>query len=56
MNKKNKSKRIKSMQVKAAVNEQQEKSNSLIFGGIIIALTSIGLLIFVLSEKVFYLG
>ncbi len=32
-----------------------EQNNSLIFGGVILALSSIGLLIFVLSEKVFHL-
>ena len=35
---------------------ETEKSNSLIFGGIILAITSIGFLIFVLSEKIFHLG
>tara|TARA_Y100001968_G_scaffold39392_1_gene30000 strand:- start:456 stop:629 length:174 start_codon:yes stop_codon:yes gene_type:complete len=39
------------------VEEQQvEKSNTLILAGVIIAICSIGLLIFVLSEKVFYLS
>ena len=33
-----------------------EKSNTLIFGGILLAMSSIGLLIFVLSEKVFQLS
>ena len=32
-----------------------EQTNSLIFGGVILAMSSIGLLIFVLSEKVFHL-
>ncbi len=32
-----------------------EKNNSLIFGGVILAMSSIVLLIFVLSEKVFHL-
>ena len=32
-----------------------EQNNSLIFGGVILAMSSIGLLIFVLSEKVFHL-
>ncbi len=32
---------------------QLEKNNILIIGGVIVAITSIGLLIFVLSEKVF---
>tara|TARA_B100000579_G_C22136221_1_gene534338 strand:- start:248 stop:403 length:156 start_codon:yes stop_codon:yes gene_type:complete len=36
--------------------KEPEKRNSLIFGGIILAITSIGFLIFVLSEKIFHLG
>jgi len=44
-------------QIKQTVVGQQnfEKSNTLIFGGVILAMSSIGLLIFVLSEKVFHL-
>ncbi len=37
-------------------NQQPEKSNALIFGGILLAMSSIGLLIFVLSDKVFHLS
>ena len=33
-----------------------EKNNILIFGGVILSMSSIGLLIFVLSEKVFHLS
>ncbi|WP_219045971.1 hypothetical protein [Prochlorococcus marinus] len=36
--------------------EQPEKNNTLIFGGILLAMSSIGLLIFVLSDKVFHLS
>ena len=36
--------------------QQPEKSNTLIFGGILLAISSIGLLIFVLSDKVFHLS
>ena len=35
---------------------QPETSNTLIFGGILLAMSSIGLLIFVLSVKVFHLS
>tara|TARA_Y100001968_G_scaffold230386_1_gene213229 strand:- start:100 stop:282 length:183 start_codon:yes stop_codon:yes gene_type:complete len=39
------------------VKEQQpEKNNTLIFGGVLLAMSSIGLLIFVLSEKIFNLS
>ena len=38
------------------VEQQLEKSNTLIFGGILLAVSSIVLLIFVLSDKVFHLG
>ena len=36
--------------------KQSENSKTLIFGGVLLALSSIGLLIFVLSEKVFHLN
>ena len=43
--------------VKEVLEQQQtEKSNTLIFGGILLAMSSIGLLIFVLSDKVFHLS
>ena len=35
--------------------QQSERNNTLIFGGLLIAMTSIGLLIFVLSDKLFHL-
>ena len=35
---------------------QPEKDDTLIFWGVVIAMISIGLLIFVLSEKVFHLS
>ena len=57
MNKKNKSKKTKVKNVQKVVEQQQpEKSNTLIFGGILLAMSSIGLLIFVLSNKVFHLS
>ena len=36
--------------------QQPEKSNTLIFGGILVAMSSVGLLIFILSDKVFHLS
>ena len=57
MSKKIKSKKIKSSQFQTVVGEYHpEKSNTLIFVGVIISMSSIGLLIFVLSEKVFHLS
>ena len=38
---------------KVAKEQQTDKRNTLIFGGLILAMSSIGLLVFVLSEKVF---
>ncbi len=54
-NKKSKKTNIKNVQ-KVLEEQQPEKNNALIFGGILLALTSIGLLIFVLSDKVFHLN
>tara|TARA_Y100001968_G_C19043488_1_gene565681 strand:- start:28 stop:201 length:174 start_codon:yes stop_codon:yes gene_type:complete len=55
MIKKKKSKRTDSQKVQKYSEEQQlEKSKNLIFGGVLLAISSIGLLIFVLSEKVFH--
>jgi len=34
-------------------DQQSDKSNTLVFGGLLLAISSIGLLIFVISEKVF---
>ena len=54
MSKKKKSKTTNLNQVQKVLEEKQtEKSNTLVFGGVLIAMTSIGMLIFVLSEKVF---
>ena len=55
----NKKKAIKThpQLIKKVPEEQQlGKSNTLIFGGVFLAMSSIGLLIFVLSEKVFHLN
>ena len=41
---------------KVTKEQQSEKSNTLIFGSLILAMSSIGLLVFVLSEKVFHLN
>ena len=57
MSKTKKSKKTKAKNVQKVVEQQQpEKSNTLIFGGILLAMSSIGLLIFVLSDKVFHLS
>ena len=56
MSNKKKAKRTNLQLVQKVVKEQQsEKSNILIFGGVLLAMSSIGLLIFVLSEKIFHL-
>ena len=52
-----KKKKTNDQLIKKIVEEQQyEKSNYLIICGVLLALTSIGLLIFVLSEKIFHLS
>ena len=57
MNKKKRAKNTNFQKVKKVVERQYpEKSNTLIFGGVLLAMSSIGLLIFVLSEKVFHLS
>ena len=57
MIKKKNSKKINVKNVQKVVDQQQpEKSNTLIFGGIILSMSSIGFLIFVLSDKVFHLS
>ena len=57
MGKKKKSKKINVKNVQKVLEQQQpEKNNTLIFGGILLAISSIGLLIFVLSDKVFNLS
>ena len=57
MSKKKKSKKTNFNNVQKVLEPQQpEKNNTLIFGGILLAISSIGLLIFVLSDKVFNLS
>ena len=57
MSKKKKTKKINTKNVQTGLEEvQYEKSNTLIFGGILLAMSSIGLLIFVLSNKIFHLN
>ena len=57
MSKKKKSKKTNFKDVQKVLEQQQpEKNNTLIFGGILLAISSVGLLIFVLSEKVFNLS
>ena len=54
---KKKAKRRNLQPVKKGADEQELKtSNTLVFGGVLVAMISIGLLIFVLSEKVFRLS
>ena len=60
MSKKKKAKKTTPLKVqkiqKVLEQQQPEKNNTLIFGGILLAMSSIGLLIFVLSDKVFHLS
>ena len=57
MSNKNKAKKTNLQPVQNIFEEQQpEKNNSLIFGGILLTISSIGLLIFVVSEKIFHLS
>ena len=56
MSKTKKSTKTKVKKVQKVLEQQSEKSNTLIFGGILLAMSSIGLLIFVLSDKVFHLN
>ncbi len=60
MSKKKKAKKATPLKVKKNQNvleqPQPEKNNNLIFGGILLAMSSIGLLIFVISDKVFHLS
>ena len=44
------------LKVQKVLEQKTEKNNTLIFGGVFLAMTSIGLLIFVLSDKVFHLS
>ena len=57
MSNKKKTKKTNIKNVQKVVEQQQpKKNNTLIFGGILLAMSSIGLLIFVLSDKVFNLS
>ncbi len=57
MSNKKKLKKTNAKNVQKVLEKQQpENNNTLIFGGILLAMTSIGLLIFVLSDKVFQLS
>ena len=57
MSKKMKEKKTNTKNVQKVFEQlQPEKNNTLIFGGILLAMSSIGLLIFVLSDKVFHLS
>ena len=57
MSKKKKIKKTNTNNVQKFLEQQQpEKNNTLIFGRILLAMSSIGLLIFVLSDKVFHLS
>ena len=57
MSKKKKAKRTKPQPVLKIFEQQQpEKNKTLIFGGILLTISSIGLLIFVVSEKIFHLS
>ena len=57
MSKKKKTKKINANNVQKVFEQQQpEKNDTLIFGGILLAISSIGLLIFVLSDKVLHLS
>ena len=57
MSKKKKTKKSNAKNVQKVPQQiQPEKNNTLIFGGVLLAMSSIGLLIFVLSDKVFHLN
>ncbi len=57
MSKKKKTKKTNTKNLQKVFEQQQpEQSNTLIFGGVLLAMCSIGLLIFVLSDKVFHLS
>ena len=57
MSKKKKSEKANSQKVQKILDDQKtSKSNVLILAGVILSMSSIGLLIFVLSEKVFHLS
>ncbi|WP_269606014.1 hypothetical protein [Prochlorococcus marinus] len=56
MSKKKNTTKTNTKNLQKVVEQQPEKNNTLIFGGILLAMSSIGLLIFVLSDKVFHLS
>ena len=57
MTKKKKSKKTDSKKVRKIAEEKPlGKSNNLIFGGVLLAIISLGLLIYVLNEKLFNLS
>ena len=56
MSKKKKAKKTNTKNVQKVHAQQPEKNNTLGFGGILLAMSAIGLLIFVLSDKVFHLS
>ena len=47
---------LKVPKIQKVLEQQPEKNNTLIFGGVLLAMSSIGLLIIVLSDKVFHLS
>ena len=47
---------MKSNSQQVLAEQQSEKSNTLIFCGVVLSISSIGLLIFVLTVKVFHLS
>ncbi len=48
--------KLKKDQEFVTINQGSQRNSPLIFTGVILAITSIGLLIFVLREKIFYLN
>ena len=59
MSKKKKAKKttpLKVPKIQKVLEHQPEKNNTLVLGGVLLAMSSIGLLIFVLSDKVFHLS
>lgn len=56
MSKKKKVKRTNLQNLSEVEEQQPQKDNTLIFCGVLLAMSSIGLLIFVLSNKIFHLS
>ena len=57
MTKKNRVRKPDAKEIQQVLKQPYPKKNNiLIFGGVILSMSSIGLLIFVLSEKVFHLS